>query len=526
VTTNTRGRLFGKNVLEGVFRAAPDDDLFLGELLVAIDDATKRRYLFRVVDVTYGHEHREPGWAERVAGTLLSDDARDDAGAHPLYEQERRTYRVADCRCLGYLTPDGKEFRKPKSLPTQFSRVVSPEAADLEFLERSMGDLHVGVLRSGETTVDVPVGISGDSLAKHVGVFATTGMGKSNLMMVLAGAAMQANGRYGLLIIDPHGEYRTELARHPWAERRLRTYTSLKGVPNASALRVSLGEMTTDDLRTATGDTSRAQTEGLFELERFYASQYPGLSWLLAFSQLDDLVGFRDIDLGKSVALSTLQVLHRRARRICHLDAISADGDVSVASQIERDLREGKVVLIDASGFDSTEELLVASFLTRKVLEAWQEQFLLDRDAHAGLPTVAVVLEEAQRVLSKANDADVNVFPRVAREGRKFKVGLVAVTQQPKLVDSELLSQFNTFFILGLADERDRNILRGSAKQDLSALHTEIQTLMPGECLLAGVDTPFAVPATIDLWSHALRTATAPPEPRAEAPVNVSAMLD
>jgi DNA helicase HerA-like ATPase len=526
-TAHTRGRLYGKNVLEGEFRAAPDDDLFLGELLVAIDEATGRRYLFRVVDVTYGHEHREPGWAERVAGTLLADDVRDTPGAHPLYEQERRTYRVAETRCLGYLTPDGKEFRKPKSLPTQFSRVVSPEATDLAFLERSMGDLHVGLLRTGETTVDVPVGISGDSLAKHVGIFATTGMGKSNLMMVIAGAAMQANGRYGLLIIDPHGEYRSELARHPWAARRLRTYTSVPAPGgSASQLKVSLAEMSSDDLRTATGDTSRAQTEGLFELERFYSSQYPGLSWLLPFSQLDDLVGFREIDLGKSVALSTLQVLHRRARRICNLSAISADPGVSVADQIERDLREGKVVLIDASGFDSTEELLVASFLSRKVLEAWQQAFLEDRNAHAGLPTVAVVLEEAQRVLGKANDADVNVFPRIAREGRKFKVGLVAVTQQPKLVDAELLSQFNTFFILGLADERDRNILKGSAKQDLSALNTEIQTLMPGECLLAGVDTPFAVPAAIHLWSDVLRDTSPPPEPRPAAKANVSAMLD
>lgn len=523
-TLHTRGRLYGKNVLEGTFRAAPDDDLFLGELLVAIDEATGRRYLFRVVDVTYGHEHREPGWAERVAGTLLADDARDAAGAHPLYEQERRTYRVADCRCLGYLTPDGQSFRKPKSLPTQFSRVVSPEADDLAFLERSMGDLHVGVLRTGETTVDVPVGISGNALAKHVGVFATTGMGKSNLMMVLAAAAMQANGRYGLLIIDPHGEYRTELARHPWAERRLRTYSSVKA-PNTNALRVSLGEMTVDDLRTATGDTSRAQAEALFELERQY-SDMPGISWMLPFSQLEDLPGFRDVELGRRVALSTLQVLHRRARRLCNLDAISADPDVSVANAIERDLLEGKVVLIDASGLDSTEELLVASFLTRRVLETWQQAFLDDREMHAGMPTVAVVLEEAQRVLSKAGDADGNVFPRVAREGRKFKVGLVAVTQQPKLVDPELLSQFNTFFILGLADERDRNILRGSAKQDLSALHTEIQTLMPGECLLAGVDTPFAVPATIHLWSDALRNATPPPEPRPAAEANVAAMLD
>lgn len=524
-TSHTRGRLYGKNVLEGEFRAAPDDDLFLGELLVAIDEATGRRYLFRVVDVTYGHEHREPGWAERVAGTLLADDARDTPGAHPLYEQERRTYRVAETRCLGYLTPDGKDFRKPKSLPTQFSRVVSPEATDLAFLERSMGDLHVGLLRTGESTVDVPVGISGESLAKHVGIFATTGMGKSNLMMVIAGAAMQANGRYGLLIIDPHGEYRSELARHPWAERRLRTYTSIDA-PNASKLRVSLAELTPDDLRTATGDTSRAQTEALFELERHYSGQYPGLSWLLEFSQLDDLAGFRDVELDRRVALSTLQVVHRRARRLCKLDAISADPDVSVAAQIERDLREGKVVLIDASGFDSTEELLVASFLSRKILESWQEQFLRDRDGHAALPTVAVVLEEAQRVLGKATDADVNVFPRIAREGRKFKVGLVAVTQQPKLVDAELLSQFNTFFILGLADERDRNILKGSAKQDLSALNTEIQTLMPGECLLAGVDTPFAVPAAIHLWSNVLRDTPPPPEPRPQAKASVTAMLD
>jgi hypothetical protein len=40
----------------------------------------------------------------------------------------------------------------------------------------------------------------------------------------------------------------------------------------------------------------------------------------------------------------------------------------------------------------------------------------------------------------------------------------------------ELLSQFNTYFVLGLADERDRNTLRSSSKQDLSDLGAEIQT--------------------------------------------------
>lgn len=526
--TASRGRLFGKNVLEGTLRAAPDEDLFLGELLVAIDETTMRRYLFRIVDVTYGTEHREPGWAERVAGTLLADDSRGEPGVHPLHEQARRTYRVAECRCLGYLTPPGddgsQEFRKPKSLPTQFSRVVAPEATDFEFLRTRMGDLPIGDLRSGELVVDFEVGVPGRSLATHVGIFATTGMGKSNLMKVIAGGAMKAGGRYGLLIVDPHGEYRTELPRHPWASERLRTYAA-RSLPNTSTLRISLGELTVDDLRTAY-EWSRPQEEALFELERHLGKDGQGLAWLLTFAQVDDLPGFRDVELNGRVALNTLQVVHRRARRIIDLPCVTPDPEVSVGTAVVRDLEQGKVVLIDVSGLGSTEEVLVASFLTRRVLERWSSAYLDDPELHERLPVVAVVLEEAQRVLSRSSDRESNVFPRVAREGRKFKVGLCAITQQPKLLDDELLSQFNTFFILGLADEKDRNILRSSSKQDISALGAEIQTLMPGECLIAGLDAPFALPAKIHLWSDLIRTTAPPPEPRSIGTPHVSALVD
>ena len=521
-THDSRGRLFGKNVLEGTFRAAPDEDLFLGEILVAVDEATGRRYLFRVVDVTYGTEHREPGWAERVAGTLLADDLRGDSGAHPLHEQERRTYRVATCRCLGYLTPDGETFRKPKSLPTQFSKVLTPEPADFDFLASRMGDLPVGNLRSGETVVDFEVGISGASFASHVGVFATTGMGKSNLMMVLAGAAMMQRGKYAMALIDPHGEYRTALSHHPWAGEALRTYASRR-LPNTTQLRISLAELTVDDLRTA-WQWSRPQEEALFELERKYGGV--GLSWLLQFSQIEDLPEFREVELRGNVALSTLQVVHRRVRRIVELACISSDPNVSVGDRILTDLRNGKVVLVDVSGLGPTEEVLVASFLTRRILDEWSGVYLNDPDRHAALPVVSIVLEEAQRVLSRNQDRESNVFPRVAREGRKFKVGLCAISQQPKLLDDELLSQFNTLFILGLADEKDRNVLRGSSKQDISALGPEIQTLMPGECLIANLDAPFAVPARVHLYDDALRTTPLPPAELTTAPANVGALVD
>jgi hypothetical protein len=533
VTQQTRGRLYGRNVLEGLFRAAPDEDLFIGELLVAVDEETGRRYLFRVVDVTYGTEHREPGWAERVAGTLLGDDARGESGLHPVHEQDRRTYRIAECRCLGYLAPPAPgglvrtEFRKPKSLPSQFSAVVAPTAEDFAFLAERMGDLPVGWLRSGETVVDFEVGIPGASLASHVGVFATTGMGKSNLMQVLASGVMLSNGRYSLLLIDPHGEYRSALGRHPWAPEALRVYAD-RALPGTSALKISLSELTVDDLRTAY-EWSRPQEEALYELERHYGrgpNGSEGLAWMAEFARIEDLAGFRDVELSARAALSTLQVVHRRARRIVDLRCVAVDPAVSVGGRVVDDLLSGKVVLVDVSGLGSTEEVLVGSFLARRVLEVWQGAYLDDPDRHGGMPVVSIALEEAQRVLGGRVDRESNVFPRVAREGRKFGVGLCAVTQQPKLLDDELLSQFNTFFILGLADEKDRNMLRASAKQDISAQGAEIQTLMPGECLIVNLAAPFAVPAHVHFYPELLRRTPPPPAARPTAAANVSALVD
>ncbi|MGH9095075.1 MAG: ATP-binding protein, partial [Acidimicrobiales bacterium] len=410
----------------------------------------------------------------------------------------------------------------PKSLPTQFSAVVAPEPEDFAFLAERMGDLPVGRLRSGEAVVDFTVGIPGATLSSHIGIFATTGMGKSNLMQVLAAGVMQANGRSGLLVIDPHGEYRTALRRHPWADASLRVYAN-RALPATTSLRISLAELTVDDLRTAY-EWSRPQEEALYELERHYNTD--GLSWLADFARVDDLPGFRDVELSSRVALNTLQVVHRRARRIVELRCVSTDPALSAGGRVLQDLLAGRVVLVDVSGLGSTEEVLVASFLTRKVLDEWQGAYLDDPDRHERMPVVAVALEEAQRVLAGNKDRESNVFPRLAREGRKFNVGLCAVTQQPKLLDDELLSQFNTFFVLGLADEKDRNILRSAAKQDISAQGAEIQTLMPGECLMVNLTAPFAVPALVDLYRDVVRSATAPPTERPAAQANVSALVD
>jgi DNA helicase HerA-like ATPase len=182
----------------------------------------------------------------------------------------------------------------------------------------------------------------------------------------------------------------------------------------------------------------------------------------------------------------------------------------SLSGRIVDELTDGYSVLVETSGLSPMEEILVASVITRRLLETYAQTFLDDRDRFASLPPTLVALEEAQRVLSKVKRSDENVFPRVAREGRKFKVGLCAVSQQPKLIDDELLSQFNTFFVLGLADEKDRNILRGSSKQDISDLGPEIQTLMPGEAIVTNLEAPFALPAQVFLYEDYLKSVRGP----------------
>ena len=381
----------------------------------AVDDATGRRYLFRIVDVTYGTEHREPGWAERVAGTLLADDARDEAGAHPLYEQARRTYRVAELpvprlphppdggagvpqaeepadAVLAGRRARGGRLRVPAHAHGRPARRPAAQRRDRGRLRGR----HPRRSRSPPTSASSP----------------PPAWASPTSCRCWPAACCRPRAATACCSSTPTASTAPTLARHPWAAERLRTYAARRLPEHVDACGVSLAELTVDDLRTAY-EWSRPQEEALFELERHYGgAPRRGLAWLLAFSQLDDLPGFRDVELGGRVALNTLQVVHRRARRIVGLARASrADPSVSVGGAVVRDLIEGKVVLVDVSGLGSTEEVLVASFLTRKVLDRWSDAYLDDPERHERLPVVAVVLEEAQRVLSPAQRPRVERVP-------------------------------------------------------------------------------------------------------------------
>jgi DNA helicase HerA-like ATPase len=503
-----KGRIIGKKITELYFRTFYEEDLHLGDILVADDEERKLPFLMRVVDISYGVEASDPGWAERTAGNMMLLDRQDEP--FQFHEKERRLYKVGRCVPLGYIKGDA--FRKPKTIPSHFSRVKSPKKKDFQFLRKFTGDLEIGFLRSGEEVLDFSVGVSGEVFPYHIGIFATTGMGKSNLMKVLAGAVLESS-RYGMLILDPHGEYYDGggdpacrgLVDHPLAQTRLRVYSSrnLKGPHNK--LKISPREIDIKDFRHIY-DFTQPQVEMLYAVRYLF-----GQNWMerTAQAKMEELL--IQLSSGKGFFESTAGVIQRRVEQILRLPFIHKDPELSITKNVLKDLESGKLVLVDTSNMSEQEELLVSAVLSRAVFYHHSRAYQDPAKFKTLLPTI-IVMEEAQRVLSQKGRSDINIFAQISREGRKFKTGLCAITQQPKLIDEELLSQFNTLFILGLADERDRSIVKSSAKQDISDLGTEIQMLEAGEALITSPQSPFAIPAKVHLYEDWLKDRAAPKE--------------
>jgi hypothetical protein len=84
-------------------------------------------------------------------------------------------------------------------------------------------------------------------------------------------------------------------------------------------------------------------------------------------------------DLG--VATSTLQVVQRRAQRILELPCISADpAQPSLSDRIVDELSNGYTVLVETSGVSSMEEILIASVISRKLLDTYSTAYLDERE--------------------------------------------------------------------------------------------------------------------------------------------------
>jgi len=501
----TKFRLIGKSVLSYRFIIPHSAKLFVGDIL-KITDATKHYSFYaKVVDLIHESNFADQNWDTRPF-------------SEQFYGLGEDVFIGVEAVPLGFVDENGI-FRKPRTVPTKFSGVTIPETADFAFLTKVMGDIEVGVMRTGQGVLkDLHVKIPSRVLPQHMGVFATTGMGKSNFMKTFCASCMKMQ-KFGLLVVDPHGEY-VRGGQSSTGERTLGLVHYSAGMDGLCVFTISETDrkkyslnslwLDYDDFRmtdlTLLYDLSQAQRDVIESLEDFSGSEIIPFFLQANVDTLQDEVKqgrytgpYPQIaDRLGAFHPGTLQVIQRRMRNIVAGNRKFFRESGSSVTEILRFLHDNKVVLIDIPRMGERSELFVLSMITRRIMQAHRksaEEFGIETE-----PTeqkkVLITIEEAQRVLG-AGGSSTQIFRECAMEGRKFGVGLCVVTQQPKNIDQKVLAQINTFVVMGLGDRGDREIIMGSAKQDLSKMEIEIQTLDQGEAIISTIGIPFPVSTRI-----------------------------
>jgi len=504
----TKFRLIGRSVLSYRFIIPHYGTLFVGDILKITDSAKGYTFYAKVTDLIHESNFADEKWDTRPFSEHfygLGEDVFIEVEAVP----------------LGFVDEKGA-FRKPRTVPTKFSAVTLPQAGDFAFLTRVMGDIEVGVMRTGQGVLkDVPVRIHSRVLPQHMGVFATTGMGKSNFMKTFCASCMKVQ-QFGLLIVDPHGEY-VRGGQSATGERTL-------GLVHYTAARDGLAVFTIseqdrkkygltslwldyDDFRmtdlSLLYDLSQAQRDVVESLDDFSGSDLIPFFLQADMETLSDQVRAgtyagpfpRVADRLGAFQPGTLQVIQRRVKNIAAGNRRFFRESGSSVKEIIRHLDNHRVVLIDIPRMGERSELFVLSMITRRIMNEHRksaEEFGTETEP-AEQKKVLITIEEAQRVLASGGSS-TQVFRECAMEGRKFGVGLCVITQQPKNIDPKVLAQINTFVVMGLGDRGDREIIMGSAKQDLSRMETEIQTLDQGEAIISTIGIPFPVSTRIHYY--------------------------
>jgi DNA helicase HerA-like ATPase len=124
----------------------------------------------------------------------------------------------------------------------------------------------------------------------------------------------------------------------------------------------------------------------------------------------------------------------------------------------------------------------------------------------AALPTV-LVMEEAHTFIKRYKEEAENydaaavccqVFERIAREGRKFGLGLVLSSQRPSELSPTVLSQCNTFLLHRISNDRDQELVHRLVPDNLRGLLRELPSLPSQHAVLLGWASELPVMVKMD----------------------------
>lgn len=304
-------------------------------------------------------------------------------------------------------------------------------------------------------------------------VFARAGFGKSNLVKLLFANLYQGDpvvekrkGRkvpVGTIIFDPDGEYywpddknRPGLCDVPELQDKVVVFTR-KDSPSpfygsfvAGAIKLDIRRLRPADVISIALPPERQDQQNVGKLKGLNDSD-----WRTLVDEIYANKNSADGDLIKKLLrLDDHQDVEMVAARanMTKIVGMLHDPSSQLMDMLLTALKDGRLCIVDVSQMRGAPALVLSGLILQRIFDHNQDEFT--KAAPQTIPTIAVV-EEAQSVLGSGGSSGEGPYVAWVKEGRKYDLGAVLITQQPGSISHEILSQGDNWFVFHLLSSGD-----------------------------------------------------------------------
>ena len=361
-------------------------------------------------------------------------------------------------------------------------------------------------------------------LGKHTAILGSTGAGKSGTVAAVVHSILEHGREVGyeswnptIVILDPHNEYGRAFNGHKRLstdEGSLRLPYWLLDLDETISLLIGKTEFAATSqsniVKSALLTARRKAAEGLEGLDPEKISVDAPIPYVLGDPSGLDEFGKLDGDLyqeGFVGAINSLRPENRNKKDhedynkvLRKLSNLLADdrlrfmmqgwnGEADVLPEILAQFLGGDEALriVDLSGVPNEVAGTASAAIARTLflVKVWQTPD--ERDASP----VLMVCEEAHRYVPNTGEAQYaaaqDAIRRIAKEGRKYGLGLLLVSQRPSEVEATVLSQCNSWIVLRITNESDRNHVRSVLPDSMAGLTKMLSGLRRREAIFVGL---------------------------------------
>jgi DNA helicase HerA-like ATPase len=411
-------------------------------------------------------------------------------------------------------------FTNPRRAPEPGSKVYLADDTMLgEVLNKcqpgDVGSAHIGclLLRDPEA---VPVALDVKELVStHMAILAGTGSGKSYTAGVLVEELLSPYNRAAVLIFDPHGEYTTleELRGHKAFEGE-DGYAPRVQILKPDDITIRFSSLDYYDVMTLLPTMSDRQ-QAILSKAFAILNRHRGGDYRWNVSDLIAAVFEADRtqdDEGNEKVGSSAPALEWKLEKLASSPYFHAYEHLA-----PKDLFEpGQVTVLQMNEISQEEQQVICAAILRQANQARMntEKERIEPDDENYLPyPVFILVEEAHRFAPAHEPSRCKMIVRtILSEGRKFGLGMGLITQRPGKLDSDVLSQCMSQFLMRIVNPTDQDSLKYGVEAAGRDLLKELPALTKGQVIVAGacVNSPVLCKVRKRKTSHGGQTLDAP----------------